>query len=37
MFLLPLEKGGGEGFYEGFFKVLMCYRTPNFELKPPSS
>ena len=25
-FLLPLEKGGGEGFYEVFYKVLNCYQ-----------
>jgi hypothetical protein len=25
-FLLPLAKGGGEGFYEAFFKVLKYYK-----------
>jgi hypothetical protein len=25
VFLLPLEKGGGEGFYEVFFKKLNGY------------
>ncbi|OGP75551.1 MAG: hypothetical protein A2V86_07655 [Deltaproteobacteria bacterium RBG_16_49_23] len=25
VFLLPLAKGGGEGFYEAFFKELKCY------------
>ena len=27
VFLLPLAKGGGEGFYEAFFKALKCYNV----------
>jgi hypothetical protein len=27
VFLLPLAKGGGEGFYEALFKVLKCYKN----------
>jgi len=27
VFLLPLAKGGGEGFYEAFFKALKCYKS----------
>jgi hypothetical protein len=33
VFLLPLAKGGGEGFYEGFFKALKCYKNSSFLLK----
>jgi hypothetical protein len=33
VFLLPLAKGGGEGFYEGFFKALKCYDNPYYHCK----